>query len=737
MSRDTPRVAITGVGIVSALGVDRETSFARLVAGDVGIAELTLFDPGEQKSRLAAEVREWDALPSGGDRQQSPLSRTDALALKAAQEALGHSGLGPRTALSLAVGGTTGGMLEAEHSLARFAGGVVQECARHLLSYPLSTTATRLREQLLVRIERAVTVCSACSSGANAIAVGGSWVQTGLTEVALVGGTDGLCRLTYLGFNALGVMDAEPCRPFDARRAGLTLGEGAAFLVLESEAHARARSARVVAWLAGYAVGAEAYHITHPEPSAVTSVQLLRSALEHSGLGAEEIDYVNAHGTATPQNDEAEARAIGQIFGPDVARVRVSSCKGQVGHTLGAAGAMEAAFTALACERSVAPPTAGLTEPDPALPLRHVRGSGEPLAIRAALSSSFGFGGAGTVLVVENAERPPRVSPADDPELVVTALATIGPRGELSGTEAVEYLSELPASPPELRPLVERLDPARSRRFDRVSALVTLCAERALGDAGLRSDGVGLVSSSAFGNVERSVAFLHRAFSRGPRFASPAEFPHLLPSAAAGNASIYLGLTGPVLTVSDVAVGAELALGVGAAFVGVGLCDAVVVGSAEPEDLVIEQLLGPLHGHGANESAGGRGEGAAFFVLERADASKCRGRAPLARLCAQWEADGPERIAAPRQAQRSVLVSAETDDELRAWLGASPWATVARRRLESHGIPSEVRSGFALAGAIAALACGEHDEALVLSLGVGTAQATLLARVTAPSSGAQ
>lgn len=723
MNRGSSRVAVTGVGIVSALGPGREATFARLLAGEVGIGSLSLFDFDEPARRLAAQVSSVEALRA--ERDGAAWSRSDLLAASAAREAIEHAAFGSLPPLFVAVGGTTGGMLEAERPLAASSGAIADGCIEWMLAYPLSTSALRL-EADLGTIERSVTVCSACSSGANAIVLGASWIRAGRTNVALAGGTDALCRLTYVGFNALGLLDREPCRPFDRARAGLTIGEGAAFLVLESEAYARGRGARVLGWLSGHAVAAEAYHITHPEPSAATSVALLRSALRRAGLEPSGVDYVNAHGTGTRQNDSSEARALREVFGTEISRVPVSSSKGQVGHTLGAAGAMEAAFTLLACERGVILPSGGLVDPDPELGLRHVLGSAERRLVRAAVSSSFGFGGAGTVLVFEREDAPLRSEGCRETSAVISAALVQGALGDRCGAASVEYLEGTPVASLELPPLLERLDAARSRRFDRASALVTLGARTVLAEAGLEAAGTGLVAGSAFGNVERSVEFLRRAFERGPRFASPAEFPHLVPSAAAGNASIYLGLTGPVLTVCDVEAAAETALEVGVSLIEAELACAVVVGGAEQRDAVVEQVLGPLHG-GTSDSP--RGEAGAWLVVESADAAASRGRRPLARLIATRVISSADDLRAPEVPARAVVVSAGPLAASDAPLGG--WVSVARREVAGDGIPREALGGIALGCAVGLIARGDYDVALVLARAATGWRATWLEAPTA------
>ncbi len=717
MTERASRIAITGVGIVSALGADSGTTFARLVKGDVGIRPVELFDVAGQRCRLAAEVSGLEVRDVAPSSAADSWSRSDAMAVVAAGEALTRAGLGSSpTGIGLAVGGTTGGMREAEEVLTKYTDVLPAECARRLLGYPLSTPAERVAQQI-GGVERIATLCSACSSSANAIALGGAWISQGKSRVVLAGGSDGLCRLTFAGFNALGVMSSEPCRPFDVHRSGMSLGEGAAFLVLEAEADAIRRGAEVLGFLSGFSVAAEAYHITHPEPQADTATWLIESALCRAGLTPSDVDYVNAHGTATPQNDAAEARALVRAFGSELQRVCVSSSKGQVGHTLGAAGAIEAALTVLALGAGIVPPTAGLETPDPEIPLHHVLGRGQPQKIRAALSSSFGFGGTGVVLAFESSASEPRSVRAHAHSICVSSVRVAGPAGD----SALSYFGagESEGSP-ELAP-EKSLDPARSRRFDRVSLLITEGCKEALSSADVGPERVGLAAGTAYGNVQRSVEFLRRLFERGPRFASPAEFPHLVPSAAAGNASIYLGLSGPVFAVSELGACAEAALGVALSFLEAGVANRMIAGGAESRDAIVTSVLGPLH---SGIRADRRGEGAAWIVVETEEAIRARGGKPIARL-SFWD-EGKERVVLPTPSSPEACVVAAPG--LEHLLEGSEWGALPRHCLGGWSLPEEVRGAFFLAAGVALIESGRAREVLVMSEGNQTVRAFCFVR---------
>lgn len=401
-------VAITGLGAVCALGHDVQSLVAGLVEGRCGIGPLTAF-AHEGRGRLAAQVPP-DREPSLGGLTASEARRTsraDHFALSAAAQACEQAGLEPplRERTALFVGATTGGMRETEEAYRRRRAGVDRRFRlTRMLGTPLSLSAVTISQCLGVFGPRS-TFSTACSSSALAIGAAADAVAAGRAPVALAVGCDQLCRLTYAGFDALQAMDPMPCRPFDRHRAGLTLGEGAAALVLEDPARARARGARVLGLLLGWATSTDAHHVTAPHPDGEGARRALQAALAAADVPPEAVDYVNAHGSGTRQNDDVEVGVLRAVFGGRLARVPVSSTKSQIGHCLAAAGALEAVVTTLALERGILPPTANLTEPDPGCAdLDLVPRAGRRAPIGVAVSSSYGFGGHNVTLVLSRPE---------------------------------------------------------------------------------------------------------------------------------------------------------------------------------------------------------------------------------------------------------------------------------------------------------------------------------------------
>jgi 3-oxoacyl-[acyl-carrier-protein] synthase II len=390
------RVVVTGLGAVSPYGAGVKAYWAGLAGGTCAIRPLTLFDPDGFRCRIAAEVPD---LADGSPRR----SRADRLALAAAREALADADLGPAECADagLVVGAVGGGMLEAERWYwSRDEQPRPHGWSRALRTILPSAHAETLGHALRLRGPRH-TVVTACSSGAVALAEAAELIADGVIDTALAGGVDAMTRLCFMGFNALKLLDPGPCRPFDRERRGMSIGEGAAFVVLESAERARARGARAYAELAGCGMTTDAYHVTAPQPEGEGMVRAIRAALQAAGLAPAGVGYANAHGTATLQNDRIEARALAQVFGEG--GLLVSSTKSMIGHTMAAAGALEAVATILALVHDTVPPTASLVSQDPEVVFDCVPRVAREVAVDHAITNSFGFGGQNVTLLFRRA----------------------------------------------------------------------------------------------------------------------------------------------------------------------------------------------------------------------------------------------------------------------------------------------------------------------------------------------
>lgn len=394
----TIRIAVTGAGIICSIGRNCAEVWQSILDTHDGIGPLTRF-PGEVfPTTLAAEVR---VEPAPAPRRWS---RTDRLAVMAAAEALGQANEAalpvPLEGAIVSTGTSTGGLLEGEeYFLERRTRGRRRTPASRVLQQPTSSPSDAVASALGLG-GGAISNATACASAGAAIGIAADWLRSGHATAAIAGGSDALCRLTYSGFNVLQAVDAEPCTPFDARRKGITLGEGAGYLVLERWDDAVARGATILAEVAGYGASCDAWHPTAPAEDGSGAAAAMRGALDEAALEASAVDYVNAHGTGTLLNDSAETKAIAGVVGT---AVPVSSSKSYFGHTLGAAGGVEAVITVLALQHQVAPPTLRLGDPASDCVLDHVVGEPRALPMTNVVSNTFGFGGSNVSLLFRRA----------------------------------------------------------------------------------------------------------------------------------------------------------------------------------------------------------------------------------------------------------------------------------------------------------------------------------------------
>ena len=387
------RVAVTGVGAVTAFGAGAAALREGAWSGRSAIAEVTLFDVSGFAATTAAEVRDVPADPLGETQD-----RAERLALFASAEALASASLDLPAGAStgVAVGTTLAGR---EAWSAGLAAG-----APPLADSSPGALAARLARRHGARGPVA-TVSTACASGAAAVGLGAEWIREGRAARVLAGGVDALSRFVFSGFDALRALSPTAARPFDDARDGLTLGEGAAFLLLEDAEIAVRRGARVLAWLSGYGSAADAFHMTRPDPAGSGLARAARAALADAGRTAADVGFVSAHGTGTVFNDAMEEAALAHVFGAGAGSVPVHGLKGAIGHTLGAAGALEAALCLFILGAPDVPPTAGHRRSRAGSPLHVVSGAPRTPERRVdvALSTSAAFSGTDAALVLERA----------------------------------------------------------------------------------------------------------------------------------------------------------------------------------------------------------------------------------------------------------------------------------------------------------------------------------------------
>jgi 3-oxoacyl-[acyl-carrier-protein] synthase II len=401
------RVVVTGIGIVSPLGLTAPTTWESLEAGQSGVGKISQFDPSEFPVRIAAEVSGFDAVTIFGRRQARHLDRVSQLALVAVKEAIEQSGLdltaaGERAGVLWGTG--IGGIRALEEGLdvlnTRGADWV------NPYSLPMmipNMTAGHIAMEWGIRGYSSCTV-TACSASAQAVGEGLDLIRAGRVDSVVCGGSE--AAVTRVGIAAFAAMKAlstrndEPekaSRPFDAARDGFVMGEGAAALVLEEREAALERGAPILSELLGYGVSSDAYHMTQPHPEGDGAVRSMREALRDAGIDAGAVGYINAHGTSTPPNDRIETVALKRVFGKKVPPV--SSTKSMTGHTLGAAGALEAVICVQVLNENKLPPTINQEIPDPDCDLDYVPNQARPGTVEVALTNSFGFGGHNATLV--------------------------------------------------------------------------------------------------------------------------------------------------------------------------------------------------------------------------------------------------------------------------------------------------------------------------------------------------
>jgi len=401
--RPNRRTVVTGAGLITAHGSGWRCNADAVRDGVTSLRQVALFDVSRQRVGTAGEVILPAALPPHflTPRELGRMERGSRLLLHAAHEALAQSGLTPdkmRT-LPTVLGTSAGGMTLGEDFFRHTADPTASRRGQATRAgYYQSASQAGLLSRGLGVGGPATLIANACASGANAIAHGFSLVRHGAADAVLCGGYDALSHLVFAGFDALKALSATGARPFDAHRDGLALGEGAGLLVLETLESARSRGANILAEISGSGAATDLHHLTQPHPEGDAALTSMTAACRMAGLEPQDIDYLNAHGTGTPLNDAAEARAIQRWAGESGTRCAVSSTKGGMGHLLGGAGAVEAVICLMVLREGFLPPCIGVETPDPACTFDLVCAPRRAVS-RATLTNSFGFGGSNATLL--------------------------------------------------------------------------------------------------------------------------------------------------------------------------------------------------------------------------------------------------------------------------------------------------------------------------------------------------
>jgi len=563
---------ITGIGMITALGCGVDEVWSAMHAGVSGLGPLTLFPSPRYGQFPVGEIRH-DLIKLG-----APLrgSRSDRLSWLAAREALGMAELGDfnRDRAGVVLGCSVGGSFDSErflenlikHGKMRARPTRFHECA----------SATNLIADSFELFGPCTTVATACSSSALAIATAAELIVAGESDVMLAGGGDSLSRMTWGGFHSLLLVDAAGCRPFDAQRAGMSLGEGAAILVMEDEQSAQKRGATVLARLGGWGTSCDAYHSTAPHPEGAGAAAAMRAALLCAGLKPAAINYVNTHGTGTRDNDMAEAKALKAVFGAHVPPF--SSTKRFFGHALGASGAIEAAVCVEALRRQELPPNLGFTTPDSAIGLQPLT-TFEPAPLHHVMSNSFGFGGNNAALIFSQPETSPVAVSRVRVPIAITGVGLV----KTSQSTDAKISWPLPADTVRAYACSEsfsenEITVKQRRRLSRLGQMVLVAAKRS---KPLETDRLSVAIGTGWGTLCEAAMFIENMIAKDEREPMPSHFINSVHNSLAAQVAIEMGAHGLNFAPTERDISFESALWQGVQQLVTNEADCVLVGAAD------------------------------------------------------------------------------------------------------------------------------------------------------------
>jgi len=402
------RVVVTGIGVVTPIGTGRERFWTNLLDGRSGIGPVRSFDTSAYRVHRGAEVHDFEVENYFSTLDAAHLGRASQFAIAAARLALADANLEIASLdlerAGVSMGTTSGEPREVERFDDLFISGKLERVGPEFLAlYPSHVIAAHIARELRFAGVN-IMIPTACAAGNYAIAHAFDVLRAGRADLMLAGGSDSFSRITYTGFAQLGAIAPEVCQPFDRNRKGMIPGEGAGVIVLEPLAAAKRRGARIYAEISGYGLSCDAHHMTAARPDGEGAVRAMQQALEQSAIGPPDVSYISAHGTGTPTNDRLETLAVKRLFGDAAYRIPMSSIKSMLGHTMGAASAIEAAVCALSVFHDQIPPTINLKEPDPECDLDYVPNGAREHTVRVAMNNAYAFGGNNASLVLRKCE---------------------------------------------------------------------------------------------------------------------------------------------------------------------------------------------------------------------------------------------------------------------------------------------------------------------------------------------
>jgi 3-oxoacyl-[acyl-carrier-protein] synthase II len=646
--KEPRRVVVTGMGAITAQGSSLESFWEGVRSGRSVIREMQHLPMDGYRTKLGGEVQDV-VLPEheypNPDSYREPVID---FALKAAEEAVANCGVLPSQAIpperwGVVIGTCNAGLLAAERWYIAKHKGEQPDPELLILSTP-QALAEALASAFGLK-GPVISVNTACAASANAIGYASELIRYGQADAVLTGGSEALSGVLYSGFNALESLSPKPAAPYSRDREGLSLGEGSGMMVLMAEEKARELGAPVLAEIIGYSLSADGYHPTAPHPEGAGAGRAIKTALTAAGVQANDVDYVNSHGTGTAKNDPAETAATKVGLGDHAYETAVSSTKSMIGHLLGAAGSVENIVVVKAIQEQVAPPTANFTEPDPECDLDYVPNEPRPLEIDVAVSNNFAFGGANASVVWARPgfrDVPPPLPEFD--RVVVTGISTL----TSAGTDADETLK---AFEEQRSPLAredgtwvgragfdpaEFLSPKERKRVDRLGVFSVIAAKLALQDAGLDVNDdnrarIGAIIGTGVGPMESMEQFSAPVFDEGPGAANPAVFPNTVYNAAGGQVAMQTGAIGVASTVTAGHAAGASAMTYAFDLAAAGKADAVLCLATDTlTDAVLDGYrdLGVLTtAEPGSESSDGfaLAEGSVGLLLERLSHARARG----------------------------------------------------------------------------------------------------------------
>jgi 3-oxoacyl-[acyl-carrier-protein] synthase II len=661
-------IVISGAGMITCLGLDRRTTWEAVRAGKCGMQQLTSLEQTLPEGYLGGQAPE---LPE----DESPGAPREVRYLRRAMiDALRDAGLNPR---SLPVPPQRAGIMLGTTLHGMRAGGEYLRSGSYApLTKFLSASVIRSAANDLGLEGFAATTCSACSSALGAVALGVTLLREGKLDLIIAGGYDPISEYVYAGFNSLRLVTQGPLRPFARDRQGMKLAEGYAIVVLERASDAANRGAKPMATILGFGESADAHHLTQPHPQGDGAARAVRGALQDAGVNPADVDLIVAHATGTPDNDAGEYAALSGVFGSDLPRVPVVGFKSHLGHTLGGAGAVELILAATAMNESTVPPCANVKQSDTDFAgLNLAAGEARPAKIRATLSTSLGFGGANTAMVLGPApavSSPAIISRPATREVFVTGVGVVLP-GAIGNDAFVRLLQSPPkattmgdSGPIEDQAITHLINARRVRRLSSYVKYTLAAAGLAFTDAGVADvpafcNASSVVLGTTHGSTGFSSDYYGQVVREGINAANPLLFAEGVPNAAAAHLSLMMSVKGACQTIIGSRTSGLDALRLATARISLGTWDRALVGAGEEYSDIISGIYRQC---GGDEQPLSVGCGAVMLILESRESIESRGGRIRGRIDAVASA-APGNINAD-EAQRVVCELGNVDELIRS-----------------------------------------------------------------------